>query len=128
MAGYDTPDIGGIPMPTPGGGPGEAPVMLEILRTLASPEEVDFLVERVFDDVGLDPESIPRARESLAFLAGMAVRARNAGAPFEATWSLLSDMKGLDALADPAAQAFWARVRRAMRALSRRGWKPAPRS
>jgi hypothetical protein len=95
-----------------------SPVMLEILRTLATPEEVEYLMGRVFGDAGLDPDAFPRARESMAFLAGMAVRARNAGTPFEATWSLVSQRKGLDALADPEGRAFWDRVRRGMKALA----------
>lgn len=99
-------------------GPDGSPVMLEILKTLATPEEVAFLTARVFHDAGLDPDLFPRAGESMAFLAGMAVRARNAGTPFEATWSLVSDRKHLDAIADPQGRAFWDRVRRGMRALA----------
>jgi hypothetical protein len=101
------------------GGPSAgAPVMLEILKTLATPEEVQFLMDRVFHDAGLDPDAFPRARESMAFLAGMAVRARNAGTPFEAAWSLVSQRKGLDEIADPEGRAFWGRVRSGMRALA----------
>jgi hypothetical protein len=54
----------------------------------------------------------------MAFLAGMAVRGRNAGSPFEATWSLVSERKGLDEIADPEGRALWDRVRRAMKALA----------
>ncbi|WP_165250207.1 hypothetical protein [Paludisphaera soli] len=125
MAGHDALNIGRLPNPSRDGEPGEAPIVLEILRTLASPAEVEFLAGRAFGDVDLD--SVPRARESMAFLAGMAVRARNTGAPFEATWSLLSECKGLDQITDPAAKAFWNRVRRAMKDLSRPDWKPSPR-
>jgi hypothetical protein len=98
--------------------PAGSPVMLEVLRTLATPEEVAFLMDRVFHDAGLDPGRFPRAEESMAFLAGMAVRGRNAGSPFEATWSLVSERKNLDALADPEGRALWDRVRRAMKALA----------
>lgn len=92
------------------------PLVLESLRTLATPEEVDFLVAAAFGDV--DPDSVPRGRESMTFLASMAARARNAGAPFEATWSLVVELKGLDRLHDPAARAFWGRIRKAMRTLA----------
>lgn len=95
------------------------PVVLETLRTLATPEEVDFLVAAAFGDV--DPEVVQRARESMAFLAGMAVRARNAGTPFAATWSLVVDIKRLDSLADPVGLAFWGRVQSAMRTLAEPG-------
>ncbi|WP_165252942.1 hypothetical protein [Paludisphaera soli] len=96
--------------------------MLEILRSLATSEEVEYLMDRAFGDAGPDPDAFPRARESMTFLAGMAVRCRNAGAPFEATWSLVSERKGLDALADPQGRAFWDRVRFAMRALASPDW------
>ena len=122
MADYDEDVASGSRFEADGISSAGSPVLLEILKTLATPEEVEFLMGRVFHDAGLDPELFPRARESMTFLAGMAVRARNAGAPFEATWSLLSEHKGLDALADPEGRAFWDRVRFAMRALASPDW------
>lgn len=101
------------------------PVMLEILKSLATPEEVDFLAAVAFGD--LDPDSIPRGRESMAFLAGMAARARNAGTPFEATWSLIVERRGLDRLRDPAAVALWSRIRAAMRTLAESGLPGEPK-
>lgn len=94
-------------------------VALESMRTLATPEEVDFLVAAAFGDVDVD--AIPRARETMVFLAGMAVRARNAGTPFAATWSLVVDIKRLDSLVDPVGLAFWGRVQSAMRTLAEPG-------
>lgn len=91
-------------------------VALESMRTLATPEEVDFLAAVAFGDVDLD--AIPRARETMVFLAGMAVRARNAGTPIDAMWSLLVERKGLDRLEDHEAREFWDRVRRGMRSLA----------
>lgn len=91
-------------------------VVLESMRTLATPEEVDFLAAVAFRDFDLD--DIPRARETMIFLAGMAVRARNAGTPIDAMWSLVVERKGLDRLEDPDAREFWGRVRRGMRALA----------
>ena len=99
-----------------------SPVILEILKSAASFEEVEFLAAAAFG--GVDPDSVPRGRESMAFLAGMAVRARNAGTPFEATWSLVAERKGLDRLEDPAAVALWGRIRAAMRALASPSWCP----
>lgn len=110
----DPPDC--TPIRTPDAAPHGDPVVLETLRTLATPAEVDFLVAAAFGDV--DPEAVHRARESMAFLAGMAVRARNAGTPFAATWSLVVDIKRLDSLADPVGRAFWGRVQSAMRILA----------
>jgi len=104
---------------------GDAALMREILRTAATEREVDFLAARALGGgAAAARPPLPLLREGFAFLAGLAVRARKRGTPFEATWAVLARVKRLDELTDPAARAFWDRVRRGMRDLADPAWGP----